>query len=469
MQTVAFLSLGWIFDLYRIGQQPATPELAGRTLQDLLGHVVSGFAASSGSLALTEPDRSTLRIVAGVGLPDGVVGSTVAFGDRIIGWVAQERCALRLTAGVADDTRFANRIIRDPARVPAVAMCWPLILHGEVVGVVCLNRDASSAPYTEEDMSNAAPVGNLIAIVIDNIRLHREAQERIGELQVLNDRLQAAHAQLLQSEKMASIGQLAAGIAHEINNPVGYVASNLGTLQRYVNDLFRLINACEKAESCHLADPALNAELASLKRDIDLAFLQEDTVSLVRESQEGLGRVRKIIQDLKEFSHVDRAEWQWTDLHAGLESTLNIVWNELKYKAEVVKNYGKLPQVECIPSQINQVFMNLLVNAAQAIEGHGIITIVTGAEGEWVYVDITDTGRGMSAEVQKRIFEPFFTTKPVGKGTGLGLSLSYGIVAKHHGRIDVRSTPSEGASFRVWIPRGQPGEQGQESPREVGT
>jgi signal transduction histidine kinase len=170
--------------------------------------------------------------------------------------------------------------------------------------------------------------------------------------------------------------------------------------------------------------------------------------------------VKNIVQDLKDFSHVDEAEWQWSDLHHGLDSTLNIVWNELKYKAEVVKEYGAPPEIECIPSQLNQVFMNLLVNAAHAIENRGTITIRTGHDGDGAWVEITDDGKGIAPEHLERIFDPFFTTKPVGKGTGLGLSLSYGIVKKHKGRIEVDSRPGMGARFRVWLPVRQ-GEKGK--------
>lgn len=269
-------------------------------------------------------------------------------------------------------------------------------------------------------------------------------------------RLEEAQNQLLQSEKMASIGQLAAGVAHEINNPIGYVYSNLSTLEKYLADIFAVLAAYEALE------PALGeysdalAEIRQLKARVDFDFLKDDITALMAESAEGIARVKKIVQDLKDFSHVDEAEWQWTDLHKGLDSTLNIVNNELKYKANVVRRYGELPLVECLSSQLNQVFMNILVNAAHAIEEHGTITVRTGADGDEVWVEIEDSGKGIAREHLNRIFDPFFTTKPVGKGTGLGLSLSYGIVQKHHGRIEVESEPGRGTTFRVRLPVKQP-------------
>ena len=177
-----------------------------------------------------------------------------------------------------------------------------------------------------------------------------------------------------------------------------------------------------------------------------------DLPQLLDESAEGLARVKKIVEDLKDFSRVDQADWQQADLNAGLESTLNVVRNEVKYKAEVLKQLSPLPRVTCLAGQLNQVFMNLLVNAAHAIRGHGTITLSTGHQDGWVWVQVDDTGCGMSDEVRRRIFEPFFTTKDVGKGTGLGLSLSYGIVQRHGGALLVRSTPGSGSQFRMWVP-----------------
>ena len=282
----------------------------------------------------------------------------------------------------------------------------------------------------------------------------RRAQEALESnyerLKETNRMLEEAQNQLLQSEKMASIGQLAAGVAHEINNPVGFVNSNLNSLKHYVEDLLSLIASYE-AEEAGLAE-GVRAELTRLKQERDLEYLREDVPVLLRESADGLTRVKRIVQDLKDFSRVDNADWQEADLNAGLESTLNVVYNEVKYKADVRKNYGRLPPVRCLAAQLNQVFMNLIVNAAHAIEGHGVITLTTGHCGHWVWVEVSDTGSGMSAEVQRRIFEPFYTTKPVGKGTGLGLSLSFSIVQKHQGMIKVRSEPGQGSTFRVWIP-----------------
>jgi two-component system NtrC family sensor kinase len=300
-------------------------------------------------------------------------------------------------------------------------------------------------------------IGSLTDIT-DRKKMEEALQKKGEEQQHLIDQLQQAQAQLLQSEKMASIGQLAAGVAHEINNPVGFVNSNMGTLRNYVDTLVEVIEGYDKAIEKLPPIAELNTTLTQLKKRADLDFLKEDVTELVKESMDGLTRVRDIVQSLKDFSHVGETDWQFADLHQGLESTLTIANNEFKYKASVTKEYGNLPLVKCLASQLNQVFMNLIVNASHAIKEAGVISIRTGSEGDWVWIEIGDNGEGIPAENLTRIFEPFFTTKPIGKGTGLGLSLSYNIIAKHGGRIDVASELGKGTRFTIHLPVNNQGE-----------
>ncbi|MFY7865112.1 ATP-binding protein [Roseateles sp.] len=283
------------------------------------------------------------------------------------------------------------------------------------------------------------------------MRAQRELAKNYRDIKQAHERLEEAQSQLLQSEKMASIGQLAAGVAHEINNPVGFVSSNLGSLRRYVEPLLALVNLYGKLD-LSTQTPALAQRIQQLQQQADLDFIHEDLPQLLKESDEGLGRVKKIVQDLKDFSRVDQSDWQEADLNLGLESTLNVVRHEIKYKAEVSKDFGELPPVRCLAGQLNQVFMNLIVNAAHAIQHRGEIRLRTLHEGDFVCVEVSDNGCGMSPEVQRRIFDPFFTTKPVGQGTGLGLSLSFSIIKKHGGRIELDSTPGQGSCFKVWLP-----------------
>lgn len=284
--------------------------------------------------------------------------------------------------------------------------------------------------------------------------------QRMRDLSQANEALKAEinerkhlESRLVQSEKLASIGQLAAGVAHEINNPIGFVLSNVGTLGDYLQSLLSMISAHEGAQAA-IGSAEVVAALNGLRERLALDQVREDLPDLMRETREGVVRVRQIVQALKDFSRVDtNKDWQAADLHRGIDSTLNIVGNEVKSKADLVKEYGAIPQIECLPSQINQVVMNLVVNAAQSIGAErGRITIRTGVDGDQVWIEVSDTGSGIPKENLSRIFDPFYTTKPVGQGTGLGLSVSYGIVQKHQGRIDVRSEIGRGTTFRVVLP-----------------
>ena len=263
------------------------------------------------------------------------------------------------------------------------------------------------------------------------------AQEQ-SEHQITINKLEGAQNQILQSEKMAAIGQLVAGVAHEINNPTAYVDCNLGKLKEHLASAQKLVGC------------ASNEQVRNIF---------EEMFDVINESQQGMFRIKEIVKDVKNFARVDDAEWDWQliDIHQCIESTLNVVWNELKYKAKVVKEYGELPLVQCMPAQIGQVVMNILVNAVHAIAEQGVITITTSAQTDaWVCIVIEDTGQGIASEHLNRIFDPFFTTKSLGIGTGLGLPLSYRIMQRHGGRIEIESEPGVGSKFQIWLPVSRP-------------
>jgi len=295
-------------------------------------------------------------------------------------------------------------------------------------------------------------------------RLEAAVRERTAEITRSNEMLQAEiverkhlQSQLVQQEKLVSIGQLAAGVAHEINNPIAYVYSNFGTLEGYLAKLFEMLAAYENAER-HVGALDVAVQLRTLREQLELEFLKSDIRELIGESKQGIVQVRQIVQHLKDFSRVDSAgEWQWANLHESIDSTLNVLASEIQHRADVIKAYGEIPEIECLPSQINQVVMNLLVNAAHAMgEARGCITLRTGVsrgpQGDQVWLEVADNGSGIQEETLKRIFEPFFTTKPVNQGSGLGLSVSHGIVQKHQGRLDVESVVGQGTTFRVTLP-----------------
>jgi signal transduction histidine kinase len=271
----------------------------------------------------------------------------------------------------------------------------------------------------------------------------------VTELNKANAKLADTRAQLLQSDKMAAIGVLSAGVAHEINNPVGFVTSNINMLSDWSMELILLIESMDR-EIKH--DATLTKAITAYKKQCDFDYVKEEMPLLLKQTKEGLSRVSTIVADLKGFAHIDESVWEKVDLRQIIRSTLNIVNNELKYKAEVELDFDDIPLVECLPSQISQVLMNIIVNAAQSIESKGVITITTRYLDAMVCIKISDTGGGVSKENLNRMFDPFFTTKPVGKGTGLGLSVSYGIIKSHHGRIEVDSQEGKGSNFYIWLP-----------------
>jgi two-component system NtrC family sensor kinase len=277
-------------------------------------------------------------------------------------------------------------------------------------------------------------------------RIHLARQElktKIEELEAANREIRDTQARLVHTAKMASLGQLVAGVAHELNNPIGFVYSNMATLRDYSHRLVHLIELAEKNPKA----------LESEKAKADYEFVQADLPKLIASCEDGARRMKEIVVKLRNFSRLDEAKLKKVNLREGLESTLALLHGELKNRIEVEAEYAEVPEVTCYASQINQVFMNILSNGAQAIEGEGKIRIqLDQPDAQHVRVRISDSGRGMDRETIERIFDPFFTTKDVGQGTGLGLSISYGIIKKHGGEIQVTSSPGQGSEFTILVP-----------------
>lgn len=444
----------------------------GGELRDFYRQVVAEarlmVRARYGVLVIFDPTGRPIELVS-EGMSDETIGKIgrLPDGNGLLGTLYHAQAPLKLDQ-IVGDSRFKGFPPGHP--VMRTLLGVPLQVAGKTKGVLCFadkefgeffDSDEERIPdnFSESDLAMLGLFAEYLARSMERIELMAALQEKTNLLQkekseqeALVKRLNEAQSQLLQSEKLASIGQLAAGVAHEINTPIGYINSNLGSLGRYVSDLLTMLAAYQSAESELAPGSACVVQIRQLRKKLDMDFLREDVATLMRESLDGVARVRKIVQDLKDFSHVDESEWQLFDLHKGLDSTLNMVRNEIKSKAEVVKEYGALPEVECLPFQLGQAFMNILLNAAQAIDDQGVITLRTGAEGEKAWLEFSDTGHGIAPENLARVFDPFFTTKPVGKGTGLGLSVSYSIVQKHHGRISVASEVGKGSTFRVTLP-----------------
>lgn len=361
---------------------------------------------------------------------------------------------------------IAIRNLQNKERILLIS--WNPILDNEheVLHVICSAHDITDLKKTQELF---AANRELAAMNDKLLYTNKELQKEIAERKLAEGRLEKAYTelknaqmQMVQQEKMASIGQLAAGVAHEINNPMGFIISNLSSLKGYTGKIAAFLKVqdetvAELTKVC--VEKNVNEKMTSLfqrlkeaKRSQKIDYIMGDTEDLIKETQEGADRVKNIVQDLKGFARMTIDDSTLADINAGLESTINIIWNELKYKATLEKDFGDIPLIECNLGQLNQVFMNILLNAAQAIDIQGEIHIKTWAENDNVLVSIADTGCGMPPEVINRIFEPFFTTKEVGKGTGLGLSICYEIIKKHCGEIKVDSKTGEGTTFTVKIP-----------------
>ncbi|MBE9208011.1 GAF domain-containing sensor histidine kinase [Nostoc sp. LEGE 06077] len=345
-------------------------------------------------------------------------------------------------------------------------ICVPLNVEERVVGVIVIGNE-TSINYTNRDLKLLSILAMQAGVAIEKALLYEQsceaakiAQIQAQQLQTTLHELQQTQAQLIQSEKMSSLGQLVAGIAHEINNPVNFISGNISHAQQYVDDLLRLVHIYQ--DNCDYLP-----EIQDLTEEIDLDFLSKDLPKLIGSMSLGIKRVREIVVSLRNFSRTEQAQMTVADIHEGIDSTLLILNNRLKTSCgklgiEVIKNYDILPLVECYPSQLNQVFMNIIANAIDALDGQekeGVITISTSLENgktltnsPYIVVRIQDNGSGMSQDVRDRLFEPFFTTKPIGKGTGLGMPICRKIIEKHNGTIECFSEPGQGTTFCIQIP-----------------
>lgn len=317
--------------------------------------------------------------------------------------------------------------------------------HQETAVLTALNNRSFSV--------NAYPVIDKNGAIIGAIKVALD----ITEQKQAEDRARLSQQRLIQADKLASLGTLVAGIAHEINNPIGYVSSNVSTMTMYVNVIKGLME--HYAQAMEVAAKTESPELVTLTRRIDefyrknkVDYIMEDISGLLDDALDGAERVRQIVKNLNAFARVDESEIREVNINDGIETTLKVVHNALKYKCEVIREFGELPLLRCYPQRLNQVFMNLFVNAAHAMETFGQLRITTSVVDERVVIRVADTGQGIPAENLNKIFDPFFTTKEVGKGTGLGLSISHGIIQDHNGRIEAKSQVGVGTEFTIYLP-----------------
>lgn len=342
----------------------------------------------------------------------------------------------------------------------------PIQTHSERVGLIICLTYHQPRPWTDSEVELLRAVGNQLAIAIDQAELYAKTRQKSQELESMLQELKRTQARVVQSEKMSSLGQLIAGIAHEINNPVNFIHGNLSHAEEYTKDLLDLVDLYQHEH------PTSSLAISDKINDIDLEFLSEDLPKLLNSMKVGTERIREIVKSLRIFSRLDEAEVKPVNLHEGIDSTLMILHHRIKARTDypeiqIIKNYGELPEIECYAGQMNQVFMNILVNAMDAIEEMNahrtyeeiqltpsqIVISTAVINPQWVQIVISDNGPGIPETIRQRIFDPFFTTKPVGKGTGMGMSISYQIITeKHNGTLNCFSTPETGTEFVIQIP-----------------
>ena len=428
--------------VHRMGYQGAYLYLVDRERRRLLGH--KGIGAQS-SLPF---ERIDLPLDAGASVAAKVAETGVPV----------------LVDDVETTTEPAHQQLARALHVRS-GVAVPLTVAGRVFGVIQAVSSEARA-FTAGDVELLTAVANHVSLAVDKAESFRTIEDlsrgleekvrvRTEQLRAANEELrgayrdlQATQMQLIQREKMASVGQLVAGVAHELNNPIGFVFSNVSTLDDFVRRLRAMLEAYRAVPLPSAEGAQLQQQWDELKIDYALKYLDSMTQGI----REGAERARKIVRDLRVFARTQDDVWQPVDLHEDIESSLTLLNHLLKDRITIHRKFGELPPVECIRSQMDQVFLNLLANAAQAIQGTGAITIETRRERDTAVITIGDTGPGIASESLGRIFDPFFTTKPVGEGTGLGLSISYEIVKKHGGQIRAENLPAGGATFTVSIP-----------------
>lgn len=336
------------------------------------------------------------------------------------------------------------------------AFCLPIHSYEKIIGIVEFFYKTESG-FQDKTLEVVLTAAHQLGGLIERRESENDLQKNFQQTKIMNEKLMETQEQLVQSEKMASIGQLSAGVAHEINNPIAFVISNVSTLKEYIditNDVYQdYQKLIEAVESSNLEEAAKQiAKIKEFEEEEDFEFVIDDMKSIAEETNIGATRVKDIVKGLKSFSRTDQGIIEKADLNECIDQTIKIAWNELKYKCEIVKKFNPLPEINCLAGQINQVLMNLIVNAGQAIEEKGTITIETDVVGMYISIKISDDGKGIPQENIEKLFNPFFTTKAVGQGTGLGLSISYGIIQRHKGKIEVTSEVGKGTCFEIKLP-----------------
>jgi signal transduction histidine kinase len=432
-----------------------------RLLATLLARVVEAAGAERGLVIMQQQGRLVVEAaVEAEGYSEVLQHRSLYEVDAVASvvrhvWRAKEAV---LVADASADPRYGrDRDVR--RRGVRSVLAAPVLKQGALVAVVYLENNLQPSAFTPDRVELLGLLSGQIAVSIENSLLYqdldRKVRERTAELEDALATLQRAQEQMVQTEKMASLGQLTAGVAHELNNAVNFIAGSTEPLRRDLLDLLSLLSEYEAVFAAHAGDLSFQ-RAAEVREAIDIDTVRYEVGELLKGIDEGARRTADIVQDLRTFSRLDDDEMMLADIRIGIDATLTLLHKTYAGRIQVERHYGDIPQIECLPGRLNQVFMNLLANAVQAISAEGRITITVRQAGRDIEIQIADTGAGMTEAVRRRIFEPFYTTKPIGVGTGLGLSITYGIIERHHGTITVDSTPGEGTTFTVRLPIRQP-------------
>ncbi|MCC5899677.1 MAG: GAF domain-containing protein [Phormidium sp. BM_Day4_Bin.17] len=441
---------------YEISTQVTASLDLNQLAQLVLREVENTLPSSAAAIWLLDEDDRQLRLLSqlGITLP---WSNPLPLEQTILGAVLQGG-----QGEIVNDVDCDRRSMPMDRPISSL-LCVPLHVQSRIIGLMAVVHDQGTV-YDAEHLKLLTLFSVQTAIAIDKALLYQQsrrtalnAQKQAQQLQETLEELQQAQAHLVQSEKMSSLGQMVAGIAHEINNPVNFINGNLDHARNYTQDLLELINLYRQ---CY---PQAQPEIEDLIQEIDLDFLEKDLPKLIRSMKMGIERIQEIVLSLKNFSRIDRDRPQLADLHVSLDSTLLILNHRIKAKGDrpevqINCNYQDLPEVECYAGQLNQVFINTVANAIDAMEEanieHPTLWLRTKLQdNRWAIVEIADNGPGMSEEVRSQIYDPFFTTKALGKGTGLGLAISRQIIVeKHYGRLLCDSSPGGGTLFSIWIP-----------------
>ncbi|MBU7586941.1 MAG: AAA family ATPase [Nostoc sp. TH1S01] len=438
-------------------------------LKKLLNIVLENTASEKGCLILEQDNQLFVKAVARTLdncfeiIQSTLVESSQDIPVSLINYVARTQDTLIL--GDANQESIASTDAYILKHQPKSILCTPIVYQGKLIGLFYLENNLTTDAYTSDRQEILKLLTTQAAIAIENASLYAREQEKSLQLQQSLQQLQRTQAQLVQTEKISSLGQLVAGVAHEVNNPVGFISGNISYAKQYIADLIAHLHLYQQEYS--------NSSLSiqTHEEEIELEYLLEDLPKMIDSMQLGIGRIQDIMQSLRNYSRNDGGQRNFSDIHKGIDTTLMILQHRLKATSQrpaiqIVKNYGDLPEIPCYFGQLNQVFMNFLANAIDALEEANlgksyqvleqqpnIITITTSVENEYAVISIADNGIGISEEMQQLIFHPFFTTKPQDKGTGLGLSISHQIITEQHdGTLDCISVPNYGTKFIIRLP-----------------